>query len=63
MLAIPHEVPVLAAPGAGRRLPYQVVELGEGDRVPADVPMRLRFGPQGSGRLALDLAAGSSAGE
>ncbi len=63
MLAIPHEVPVLVAPGAVRRLPYQVVELGEGDRLPADVAIRVRLGPPGSGRLELDLATGSSAGE
>ena len=63
MLAIPHEVPVLVAPGAGRRLPYRVVELGDGDRLPADVPIRLRLGPPGSGRLELDLDPAPSAGE
>jgi 8-oxo-dGTP pyrophosphatase MutT (NUDIX family) len=63
MLAIPHEVPVLAAPGAGRRLPYQVVELGDGDRLPADASIGVRLGPPASGRLELDVAAGSSAGE
>jgi 8-oxo-dGTP pyrophosphatase MutT (NUDIX family) len=63
MLAIPHGVPVLVAPGAGRRLPYRVVELREGDGLPADVPIRLRFGLPGSGRLELDLDPASSAGE
>lgn len=63
MLAIPHEVPVLVAPGAGRRLPYAVVGLGGGDRLPADVPVRVRLGEPGSGRLEMDLDPGPSAGE
>ena len=63
MLAIPHEVPVLVAPGAGRRLPYQVVELGDSERLPADVPITVRLGPPGSGRLELDLDPRPSAGE
>jgi 8-oxo-dGTP pyrophosphatase MutT (NUDIX family) len=54
MLAIPHEVPVLVAPGAGRRLPYEVVELGDGDRLPGNVPLGVRLGAPGSGRLELD---------
>jgi 8-oxo-dGTP pyrophosphatase MutT (NUDIX family) len=63
MLAIPHEVPVFVTPGAGSRLPYAVVELGEGDRLPADVPIGVRFRPPGSGRLELDVDQRPSAGE
>jgi glyoxylase-like metal-dependent hydrolase (beta-lactamase superfamily II) len=63
MLAIPHEIPVLVAPGAGRRLPYETIELREGNRLPADVPIRVWLGPPGSGRLELDLDVGPSAGE
>jgi len=58
MLAIPHEVPVLVAPDAGRELPYAVQELGEGEALPADVPVLARLGPAGSGRLDLQRSAG-----
>ena len=44
-LAIPLEVPVLAPPGAGRHLPYDVVELADGDRLPIDLDVRVRLGP------------------
>jgi 8-oxo-dGTP pyrophosphatase MutT (NUDIX family) len=60
MLAIPHEVPVLVAPGAGRQLPYVVVELGEGERLPTDVEAAVELGPAGSATLRL---AAASAGE
>ncbi|HUQ78611.1 MAG TPA: NUDIX domain-containing protein [Patescibacteria group bacterium] len=60
-LAIPLELPILVAPGAGRHLPYATRELGEGDTLPTDVDVRVRLGPPGSGRLAVVRAA--SAGE
>jgi hypothetical protein len=50
-LAIPAEAPVLVAPGAGRHLPYPTIEVADGERVPADVDVRVRLGPAGSGRL------------
>ncbi|MBA2721261.1 MAG: NUDIX domain-containing protein [Chloroflexi bacterium] len=60
-LAIPLEIPILVAPGAGRDLPYTTREVADGDRLPADVDLRVRLGPPGSGTLA--LLAQSSAGE
>ncbi len=60
-LAIPLEIPILVAPGAGRHLPYATRELGEGEALPSDVDLRVRLGPPGSGRLAVVGAA--SAGE
>ncbi|HEY8437908.1 MAG TPA: NUDIX domain-containing protein [Candidatus Limnocylindrales bacterium] len=57
-LAIPLEVSVMAAPTAGRRLPYAIGELGDGERLPADVDLRVRLGPPGSGRLAIVPSAG-----
>jgi hypothetical protein len=51
MLAIPHEIPVLGAPGAGRHLPYEVVELGDGEALPGDAGLRVRLEPRGTGRL------------
>jgi 8-oxo-dGTP pyrophosphatase MutT (NUDIX family) len=57
-LAIPLEVPILVAPGAGRHLPYDAVEAGDGDRLPADVDLRVRLGPAGSGRLEVVASAG-----
>ncbi|HEX2755191.1 MAG TPA: NUDIX domain-containing protein, partial [Candidatus Limnocylindrales bacterium] len=59
-LAIPLEIPILVAPGAGRHLPYPTVELGDGDLLPADVELRVWLGPPGSGRLEI---APDSAGE
>jgi glyoxylase-like metal-dependent hydrolase (beta-lactamase superfamily II) len=60
-LAIPLEIPILVAPGAGRHLPYPTVEVGDGDRLPADVDVRVRLGPPGSDRL--EIVPGGSAGE
>jgi len=58
-LAIPLAIPILVAPGAGRHLPYPTVEVGDGDRLPADIDLRVRLGPPGSGRLAIvDPSAG-----
>lgn len=56
-LAIPLELPILVAPGAGRHLPYETRELGEGDALPCDVDLRVRLGPPGSGHLAVDEPA------
>lgn len=53
-LAIPLEVPVLAAPGAGRHLPYEVRELADGDRLPTDVGVVVRLGGEGPGQLRLE---------
>jgi 8-oxo-dGTP pyrophosphatase MutT (NUDIX family) len=53
-LAIPLGVPVLAAPGAGRLLPYQIVEVRDGEELPSDERLRVRLGPAGSGRLAVE---------
>ena len=50
-LAIPHELPVLVGPGAGRRLPYPTVEAADGELLPTDVAAAVRLGPAGSGRL------------
>jgi 8-oxo-dGTP pyrophosphatase MutT (NUDIX family) len=50
-IAIPHDVPVLTAPGAGHHLPYAVREVADAERLPADVPVTVRLGPVGSGRL------------
>jgi 8-oxo-dGTP pyrophosphatase MutT (NUDIX family) len=60
-VAIPREVPILVAPGAGRHLPYVTQELADGERLPADVALRVRLGPPASGRL--EVVAGGSAGE
>jgi glyoxylase-like metal-dependent hydrolase (beta-lactamase superfamily II) len=57
-LAIPLGVPILVAPGAGRHLPYATRELADGERLPADVELRIRLGPPGSGRL--DILEGSA---
>lgn len=65
-LAIPLEVPILVAPGAGRRLPNATRELADGERLPADTDLRVRLGPPGSGRLevvAAPAGSGASAGE
>jgi 8-oxo-dGTP pyrophosphatase MutT (NUDIX family) len=50
-LAIPRQAPVLVAPGGGRHLPYDVVELGDGDRLPTDVDTVVRLGEPGSAAL------------
>lgn len=60
-LAIPLELPILVAPGAGRHLPYETRELAEGEALPSDVNVRVRLGPPGSGRLTVEGPA--SAGE
>lgn len=60
-VAIPLAIPILAAPGAGRHLPYETRELGENEALPCDLDLRVRLGPPGSGRLTLVGAA--SAGE
>jgi 8-oxo-dGTP pyrophosphatase MutT (NUDIX family) len=52
-VAIPLEIPILVAPGAGRHLPYATRELEDGERLPADVGLRVRLGPAGSGRLEI----------
>jgi 8-oxo-dGTP pyrophosphatase MutT (NUDIX family) len=52
-VAIPLEIPILVAPGAGRHLPYATRELRDGERLPADVDLRVGLGPQGSGRLEI----------
>jgi 8-oxo-dGTP pyrophosphatase MutT (NUDIX family) len=52
-LAIPLDIPILVAPGAGRRLPYATRELLDGERLPADVDVFVRLGPDGSGRLEI----------
>ncbi len=57
-LAIPLEVPILVAPGAGRRLPYAVREVSDGERLPSDIDLRVALGPAGSGRLS--VVAGSA---
>jgi 8-oxo-dGTP pyrophosphatase MutT (NUDIX family) len=57
-IAIPLEIPILGAPGAGRRLPYEVRELADGDRLPGDSGLRVVLGPAGSARLELVGSAG-----
>ncbi len=57
-LAIPLAIPILVAPGAGRHLPYVTIEAGDGDPLPADVDLRVRLGPAGSGRLEVVASAG-----
>jgi glyoxylase-like metal-dependent hydrolase (beta-lactamase superfamily II) len=59
-LAIPLEIPILVAPGGGRRLPYPTRELVDSEQLPADVGLRVEIGPPGSGRLTIVAA---SAGE
>ncbi|HET9613170.1 MAG TPA: MBL fold metallo-hydrolase, partial [Candidatus Limnocylindrales bacterium] len=61
-IAIPDGVPVLAAPGAGRHLPYSVTELDDGERLPSDVGVGVRLGPRGSGCLEV-VAGGGAASE
>ena len=52
-VAIPLRIPILAAPAAGRHLPYPVRELADGERLPTDADVRVRLGPAGSGRLEI----------
>jgi hypothetical protein len=55
-LAIPLGVPILGAPGAGRHLPYDVVEVRDGEELPSDVRLLVRLGPAGSGSLEVEAA-------
>ena len=55
--AIPLEIPILVAPGAGRRLPYATRELADGERLPADTDVRVGLGPPGSGGLEVFAAS------
>jgi len=58
-VAHPLEIPILVAPGAGRNLPHATREVTDGERLPADVDLRIRLGPPGSGQLEiLDGSAG-----
>lgn len=50
-VAIPREIPILVAPGAGRYLPYATREIGDGERLETDTAVHVRLGPPGSGRL------------
>ena len=50
-IAIPLDVPVLVAPGAGRRLPYRTREVLDGESLPTDVDAHVRLDAPGSGRL------------
>lgn len=52
-LAIPAGCPVLVAPGAGRYLPYETIEVADGERLPTDIDLRVRLGSPGSGRLEI----------
>ncbi|HEX5823376.1 MAG TPA: MBL fold metallo-hydrolase [Candidatus Limnocylindrales bacterium] len=52
-VAIPLGIPTLVAPGAGRHLPYLTRELADGERLPADVELRIRLGSPGSGLLEI----------
>jgi len=52
-LAIPLDVPVLHAPGAGRYLPYATRELTERERLPVDIDLRVRVGASAAGRLEI----------
>ncbi|HEY7131793.1 MAG TPA: NUDIX domain-containing protein [Candidatus Limnocylindrales bacterium] len=56
LLAIPHEVPVLVAPGAGGQLPYAVVELADGQRLPGDAEAAVLLDAIGTGRLRVSGA-------
>jgi hypothetical protein len=55
-------VPIFVAPGAGSRLPYATHEVADGDRLPADVELRVRLPPV-DGRLEIEAALAGSAGE
>jgi 8-oxo-dGTP pyrophosphatase MutT (NUDIX family) len=52
-VAHPLEIPILVAPGAGRNLPHATREVADAERLPADVELRIRLGPPGSGRLEI----------
>lgn len=45
-LAIPLEIPILAAPGAGRLLPYETRPLADGEHLPSDAHIRVRLDGQ-----------------
>jgi 8-oxo-dGTP pyrophosphatase MutT (NUDIX family) len=62
-LAIPLDVPILTAPGAGRRLPYETRPAADGERLPADVDLRVRLDPARSGRLEVVAGSERSAGK
>jgi hypothetical protein len=50
-LAFPLGVPILVAPGAGRRLPHDTVEVADGHPLPTDADAAVRLGPPGSNAL------------
>lgn len=52
-VAIPLDIPILVAPGAGRHLPYVTRELADGDRLPTDLDVQVRLSRLGSGRLEI----------
>lgn len=52
-LAFPLGVPILVAPGAGRRLPHDTVEVADGDALPTDADAAVRLGPPGSSALEI----------
>lgn len=56
-LAIPLRVPIIGAPGAGRHLPYDLVEARDGEELPSDERLVVRLGPAGSGRLVVEAPA------
>jgi 8-oxo-dGTP pyrophosphatase MutT (NUDIX family) len=59
-IAIPHGIPILVAPGAGRYLPYSTTEIGDGEQLPADVDVRVELAAAAPAGLTL---VPSSAGE
>lgn len=48
-VAMSLDLPILVGPGAGRRLPYPTIEVAEGERLPADVEVRVRLDGRRSG--------------
>jgi 8-oxo-dGTP pyrophosphatase MutT (NUDIX family) len=62
-LAIPLEVPILVAPGAGRRLPYETEEVADGQTLPTDVDVRVRLDPETLPGVGVLQLVGPSAGE
>ena len=54
-LAIPLEIPVMRAPGAGRHLPYATSEVTDGEPLPTDVAAHVRLDPAVAGRLEIEL--------
>jgi 8-oxo-dGTP pyrophosphatase MutT (NUDIX family) len=57
-LAFPLGIPILAAPGAGRRLPHETRDVADGEALPADVGAIARLGPPGSGTLEVVRSGG-----